>query len=426
MLIKLLDIMKTNPNLSSSAMLFRRESIWKTSSAAAWEMLRMLNPNVGDVARPLQNIGYVVTHEQYPLQEFRYNVENLAVDIRDGVRLTRLVELLLYRGASRSLSYAQDLDATTNINIPGGLTVCLADGNQDWPISQHLRIPCDSRATKLYNVELALAALNEVKGINGYLREVTAADIVDGFREKTVHLLWLLFSKHGLGGLLDWSDIKSEIQRLGRLQGKVGSAYLAGFDVEDDADDQYVYFKSLLRAWVKAVAASQGIRVRNFTTDFADGRIFSAIVSGYEAYMPSVTKPATGAALSQRLKHLGCSSDFANLFTPPSRYGEQQQQIFDRDFVLASVAFLASRLLRPTKATRAAIIIQRAWRRRFQRILSKRKAVLRVLATTCAQFKIASDAKKTIWRAWRVYKGRKAERMVSRHSAQDEDVWLSL
>ena len=38
-------------------------------------------------------MGFAVSHVQQPLDEFNYAVTNLAVDLRDGVRLMRLIEL---------------------------------------------------------------------------------------------------------------------------------------------------------------------------------------------------------------------------------------------------------------------------------------------------------------------------------------------
>lgn len=38
-------------------------------------------------------MGYSVSHTQKPLDEYNFLVTNLAVDLRDGVRLARLVEL---------------------------------------------------------------------------------------------------------------------------------------------------------------------------------------------------------------------------------------------------------------------------------------------------------------------------------------------
>ena len=426
MLIKVLDMTKTHPTVRISSNLFHKDSSWKSSHEASLQMLTMLNPNAGDAGRALRNVGFVVSHEQYPLEEFRYTIDSLATDMRDGIRLTRMVELLLYQGASQSLNYDQDLNATTTVTIPSGATLCLGDSEQMWPISQHLRVPADGRTAKLYNVELALSALKEVKGMRGCLQDLTASDIVDGSQEKTVHLLWVLCSKYGLAGLLDWNDIKSEIKRFGRLRGKIGNTYLASFDVEDDVDEGHVHFKSLLRTWVKALAMSHGHRVRNFTTDFVDGRIFNAIVAEYQSKIPGIVMPPRAGDLRQRLKQLGCSNEFANLFAASSQ-GPSHQQIFDRDFVLASIAFLASRLLQPTKATRAAIVLQRAWRQRFTKVLTQRKLVLRTLAEACAEYKRAIDAKTLIWRVWKLHRARKRVRSLnSPGSARGEDIWLSL
>jgi abnormal spindle-like microcephaly-associated protein len=47
----------------------------------------------GDIIRHLVFMGYSVLHTQAPLDEFDFTVKNLAVDLRDGVRLCRLVDL---------------------------------------------------------------------------------------------------------------------------------------------------------------------------------------------------------------------------------------------------------------------------------------------------------------------------------------------
>lgn len=47
----------------------------------------------GDIIRHLLFMGYSVTHTQAPLDEYDFMVKNLAVDLRDGVRLCRLVDL---------------------------------------------------------------------------------------------------------------------------------------------------------------------------------------------------------------------------------------------------------------------------------------------------------------------------------------------
>ncbi len=48
----------------------------------------------GDVLRHLAKAGYRVQYDQHPRREVAFVVTNLAVDLRDGVRLCRLAELL--------------------------------------------------------------------------------------------------------------------------------------------------------------------------------------------------------------------------------------------------------------------------------------------------------------------------------------------
>ena len=48
----------------------------------------------GDVLRHLALMGYGLYHSQEPIREYDFRVKNLAVDLRDGVRLCRLVDVL--------------------------------------------------------------------------------------------------------------------------------------------------------------------------------------------------------------------------------------------------------------------------------------------------------------------------------------------
>jgi abnormal spindle-like microcephaly-associated protein len=123
------------------------------------------------------------------------------------------------------------------------------------------------------------------------------------------------------------------------------------------------------------------------------------------------------------LKTLGCSDEFVKLFASGTT-----QLMFDRDFVLASTAFLCSRLLRPSRLARAAVVLQRAWRRRWDVVLAKRKEVLKGVAFACAGHVRAVEAKTRVWRAWCAYRTRREhEAGLDRGShGYEEDVWLSL
>lgn len=48
----------------------------------------------GDTMRHLASKGFRLSYEQDPRREYDYGVHNLAVDLRNGLRLSKLVELL--------------------------------------------------------------------------------------------------------------------------------------------------------------------------------------------------------------------------------------------------------------------------------------------------------------------------------------------
>lgn len=381
MLIKLLDAVKANQGLPQTANLFQLGSVSKNSISVVQRLMRMISPSVGDPVRPLSHLGFSVSHCQYPLEEYDYEIRNLAVDLRDGVRITRLVELLLYRSASDNLGHNHDSDATTTLAMPTGEVLSLTEGHQDWPLSQHLKFPSLGRATRLFNNQIALGALQGVKSANALFQDINADDIVDGYREKTVRLLWALTSKWGLGGLMDWEDLKKEIRRLGRSRGKVGDWFTNALDIDED-NPGYMQYKSLLKEWVKAVASAHGLTLRNYTTSFADGRIFQAIVDEYKPFQTGFDSGDAKRSLASQLKSIGCSEQFVRLFekTP----GTVNEHVFDREFVMASLAFLCSRLLGPSKRARAAVVIQRGWRAHWSQVISERKDVLHDLAASCA------------------------------------------
>ena len=72
----------------------------------------------------MAHLGYEVTHKQTALDEFDFAVTNIAIDLKCGVRLCRVMEIL------------------TNDNI-----------------TEKLRIPVVSRLQNIHNVDLALKAL---------------------------------------------------------------------------------------------------------------------------------------------------------------------------------------------------------------------------------------------------------------------------
>jgi abnormal spindle-like microcephaly-associated protein len=436
MIIKLLDHIKTMPTGVLTASLFLTTSTHKTSMSVLIGLIQMLNPSMGQ--RALSHLEYRVEHTQHPLEEFEYPVTNLAVDLRDGVRLTRLVELLLYPSASSQLECESPEYTTMTLNMPSGENLSMLDlesptKSTRYPLSQNLKFPCESRAVKVFNVQIALTALRQVKSMRTVVEGISAEDVVDGFREKTVAMLWGLTGKWGLGGLIDWKDVRSEISRLQGRKSDDDSDLLDEEELED-LSHTFTGYKTLLKTWAGAVASSKGLKISNLTTSFADCRVFEAIVDEYETYLPSKSSSPTSkkTSLEERLAKLGCSTQFSSLFAPSTT--GNKYQIFNRDFTLAALAFLCSRLLSASKRTRASIVIQRAWRCYQLRVEAHKQKMASMLASQCAEVvrtrERILDSKMKIMRAWRRYEATATMKVLDDVHEETNlgagDLWLNL
>lgn len=158
-LLLFLDRAKQKRIVKHNPCLFVKKSQYKETKDILLRFSSELLANVGDITRELRRLGYVLQHKQTFLDEFDYAFNNLAVDLRDGVRLTRVMEVILLRD----------------------------------DLTQQLRVPAISRLQRIFNVKLALNALQQADfQLSG---DISAADIVDGYREKTLSLLWQLCYK---------------------------------------------------------------------------------------------------------------------------------------------------------------------------------------------------------------------------------------
>ncbi|XP_035795559.1 protein abnormal spindle-like [Anopheles albimanus] len=158
-LLLFLDTAKRRKLIKHNPCLFVRNAPYKETREVLVRFSSTLVAGIGDITKHLKRIGYTLSHRQSYLDEYHYAFENLAIDLRDGVRLTRVMEIILLR---------EDL-------------------------SPSLRVPPISRLQKIHNINLALRALEEADyRIEG---DITAKDICDGHREKTMSLLWQLVFK---------------------------------------------------------------------------------------------------------------------------------------------------------------------------------------------------------------------------------------
>jgi abnormal spindle-like microcephaly-associated protein len=382
MLALLLDKSKTAEVLPGC--LFQTTSPHKTSVEVLHQLSNLLLPSLGDITRPLGHLSYKVEHAQYPLQEYTYHIDNIAVDLRDGIVLSRLVELLVYP----SSRLVEQEEKTVTVSMPNGelLTSDCTD-KESWVLSQHLKYPAIGRPQKVYNVQIALLALEGAPGIPRHAFDaIKADDIVDGHRENTLSLLWSLVGKCGLGNLVAWPQIVKETERF-REQWYRTRDNFEERDLDSDSDDATIelvgleYHKRLLLSWSRSVARLHGIRVANLTTSFADPKVFEVIVDTYLPSSISTTMQTGRLGLAAKLKAVGCSASFISLFTPQH---VSARSIPSRDFTLLTLSFLASRLLPLSLTHRAASTIQAAFRNHLSRRRTSQRIALMKMAHECA------------------------------------------
>jgi abnormal spindle-like microcephaly-associated protein len=401
MLIWLLDRAKITGAVHGC--LYKATSVRKNSVSVLHALVSMLVPSIGDVCRVLRHLDYEVSHTQDPLDEVQYHIDNIAVDLRDGILLARLVELLLFK-PQNAVNKSVDFDATVTVQLPD-LTILEsalydADGGQCPRIlSRHLKMPCLSRAQKVFNVEVGVSALHDHGrlGYNGL--DVSAEEIVDGHREKTLGLLWSLVSTHGLGQLVDFKELAVDLKR----------TTVNPSDLETLSQDytrlSQLQHESLLKRWASAHCAQNGLRISNLTTSFADGKAYATILDTFADYMHIKAKDNTSSPnsgrqrLASQLHAFGCSKAFIKQLVLANG------TIPSRNTTISNLAFLASRLLPLARQHNAALIIQRAFRcKRLRTTVSQRIALMR-LAHACAtvvqtQNRLISAAT-VLQRSWR-------------------------
>ncbi|CAN0424215.1 unnamed protein product, partial [Ascophyllum nodosum] len=147
-LVLFLDRAKRENLLHPCTCLFRKTCKVKSSVGMLEAFVQFLHGE-GDFVRTLhRKAGYVVTHKQGVIDEFDFTVSNLAVDLRDGVRLARLVEVV----------------------------------TGEWGLTSAIRVPAVSRLQKIFNMGKALERLERDGAMiaSTAAAPITPQDIVDG------------------------------------------------------------------------------------------------------------------------------------------------------------------------------------------------------------------------------------------------------
>ncbi|XP_030062606.1 LOW QUALITY PROTEIN: abnormal spindle-like microcephaly-associated protein [Microcaecilia unicolor] len=401
LLVFFLDRAKESRLIDHDPCLFCKNAVFKTSKEMLLAFSRDFLSGEGDLSRHLCFLGLSVSHVQTPLDEFDFAVTNLAVDLQCGVRLVRVMELLM----------------------------------QNWNISKKLRVPAVSRLQKIHNVELVLQMLKE-QGV--LLKDecgtsIDSRDIVDRHREKTLALLWKIAFSFQVNVSLNVEQLKEEIDFLNNawtIKKKVTSLHSysnppskvkrdsnSSFEPENCSENM-----KLLMEWIKAVCVFYGVKVENFTVSFSDGRILCYLIHHYHpGYVPldsirqrttlTVECTQTGTIVLNSSSESDNSLDIspgvfdrsittsvmyeellenekknfqlvnaavAELGGIPAmiHYSDMSNTIPDEKVVVTYLSFLCARLLDLHKETRAARVIQSAWKKyklRTERELYQKK-----------------------------------------------------
>ncbi|KDO23397.1 hypothetical protein SPRG_11489 [Saprolegnia parasitica CBS 223.65] len=355
--------------------LFRPSSSVKSSKQILYDFCQKFLSQEGNVLRHLGNLEYTVAYEQSVLEEMDMQVENLAMDLRDGVRLVRLLETL----------------------VPGAV------------LSPQLRLPAVSRLQKVHNVKVALSFLEEHCQLQLNAVESSCAvtnyqpttigpkDIVDGHREKTLALLWKLISHFKISHVVDVALVATEIDRVKRRwSGLAAQVYATIHD--GDVNDNNRSIPQLLLEWCRVVCANYHLAIHNFTASFADGKALCLMVHYYHPRLLEKSdmhwttsdrsdKDRIGhdefeALLSQERANFALVNAKVKLLgqVPVLVPEFDSNNLPEEKIIMTFVAYLHSRLLGASKEIHAAFTLQHWWVPRFRRLRrTKRDHAARVI-----------------------------------------------
>lgn len=362
--------------LDKVPMLFVKTAKVKSTSEVLITLCRDFLSAEGNIIKHLYRIGLTVSYKQSPVDEIDYTIENLATDLRDGVRLGRMTEILTCRE-------------------PKSVVNCL-------------RLPAVSRLQKLYNVGYVLDTLRK-DGVTG-VDDIVPHHIVDGHREMVLKLMWSVLAHFCLRSLLNVELIQQEILSVIRANATRRPQWKLGLETtmpdtvapQNMADiGQEEFFRSLLLRWCNAVCCCFGRTVSDYTTSFADGTVLCLLIHYYhpgllpldrissttwhlttdertnkEKYAEALLREAQNIQLAQTtMSELGGIPrmiSIADSDNPP-----------EEKATFLAVAYLCSRLMESSKEILACIRIQDCYCRYKRRVELEKKRAAATLILNC-------------------------------------------
>jgi len=312
--------------------LFVKENPLKSSEAVVKQFGEVLFGE-SNLPAQLDKLGYRVTAQQSALDEYSLAVTDLEHDLRNGVVLGALTKALA------------NVDVMAKLRVPAG-------GEPNLP-----RVHC------LGNVKKALDGLRAA-GLeldSGRRGKVTAQDIVDGHRDKTHALVWMIVARFSLARLLDEDALRTEVRRVGlRLRNsdtwKHTVARLPPASQTPESPDERL--AALVLSWMQAVCAGFGVLVTDMASALADGRVPCLLVHFYNPQLLPMAAIPAGQAPSNNFAVLRAACDA--LGKVPLRLRAASKPPSPR-FAVAFCVTLCARLLSASQEVRAAQTIQTLW-----------------------------------------------------------------
>ncbi|KAL3663296.1 hypothetical protein V7S43_011705 [Phytophthora oleae] len=388
------------------------DALWvKNSQVFVTEFCRLFLASEGRIDKHLKQLGYTLKHQQTPLDEIDLEVKSLEVDLRDGIRLAKLMEAL----TTTPVPSAMDQDGEI-IPQPKGL-------------STFLRVPALSRLQKVHNVEICLHFLQDKCGasvldnlksnngrgekkhrlsgrvrvsysgfaglrskVNAKLVENLAKDIVNGHREKTLALLWKLISSFQLQSLVDAETMRREVVNVVKRMSFRAKDFFNHQQrnaplIHTDEHECY----GLLLEWCRAVCANYNVEVNDFSASFADGKALCYLLHYYhpmllsksdmlsttsDLHSPDVQQMSEKVLLANEQRHFAIVNDRVKQLGEvpvlmPQQYNTKNPP--EEKMVVTFVCYLQSRLMDSYSEIHAASRLKHWWKSPLIRLRMHRK-----------------------------------------------------
>jgi abnormal spindle-like microcephaly-associated protein len=350
-----LDRAKDTNILTKAPKLFEDHALVKSSRDVLLSFCRDFLCGEGNFLKHLARLGLKVAYIQNPIDELDFSINFLAVDLRDGVKLARMTEIL------------KQLPRTTLLS--------------------KLRLPAVSRLQKLHNVGVVLSSISSFNVPS----DIASHHIVDGHREMVLKLLWAVVAESCLKTLVDVDALKAETNRIERLNAYRG---LLQHSAEHDTLDD---LPSVLLRWCQAICSRYGLVITNLASNFCDGKIVCYLIHYYH---PTLLRQRDILSTCSDLRQNNASEELleharenerANAKLANSSLSElggipkivplcDSNMPPDERTIVFCLSFMCSRLLESNGEIRACVIIQNCYRR-YQCVLDteKKMAAARII-----------------------------------------------